>query len=168
MARRKRQEAFAKARRVRGSATGRARATCGRLRLVGQAATCVARWRRCERTRRPSSATSRRDPIRRGRRRPSRSRAHALVRRRIRRERAIISNGRSPCSDRAATTILAFRFGQDAGVAAMLYLATGRWPWARSSARGCTHRTGADADRGPVAHRHHRACAKTARGHFRS
>ena len=41
----------------------------------------------------------------RGRRRPSRSRTHALVRRRVSSKRAIIWNARWPCSSPAATTI---------------------------------------------------------------
>ena len=63
----------------------------------------------------------------RGRRRPSRCRDHLLVRRRISRgarhlERALVLFQAGRDDD------LAFRFGVDAGVAAMLYLAFASWP----------------------------------------
>ena len=74
----------------------------------GSAASCAASCRRCGRTRRPSSATSRRDPIR--------PRPESLTAPRDQRigspesiaKRGIIWNARSPCSNPAATTIWPF------------------------------------------------------------
>ena len=94
----------------------------------GSAATCGAIFRRCERTRRPSSLALRRDPIRP---RPA-SRIGSLgtthcfageyaeAREHLERALTLFQPGRDDD--------LAFRFGQDAGVAAMCYLAIASWP----------------------------------------
>ena len=101
----------------------------------------------------------------RGRRRPSRRRdSHAGSPESIAR-REIISNGRSPCSNPAATTIWPFASDRTP--------ASPRWPiwrlrrglWAKSIARFRSS-TAADADRAPHPCRHARVW-KNARGHVR-
>ena len=93
-----------------------------RITAYGSAALCGAIFRRCERTRRPSSLASRRDPIRP---RPvSRIGSSGLLTGSPEntRKRASIWSVRDlfqPGRD----DDLAFRFGQDAGAAAMCYLA---------------------------------------------
>ena len=94
----------------------------------GSAATCEASCHRCGRTRRPSSATSRRDPIRPRPASPiappgSLAGSPASIAR-----RGITWNARSPCSNPAATTIWPFASDMDPGVAAMAYLAIALWP----------------------------------------
>ena len=64
----------------------------------------------------------------RGRRRPSRRRGHLLVRRRVSSRRGITWNARSRLFRPGRDDDLAFRFGLDAGVAAMVYLAIASWP----------------------------------------
>ena len=76
--------------------------------VCGRAATCEASCRRCGRTPRPYSATSRRDPIRPRPASPiappgSDAGSPASIAR-----RGITSKGRSPCSNPAATTIWPF------------------------------------------------------------
>ena len=94
----------------------------------GSAATCEASCHRCGRTPRPSSATSRRDPIRP---RPASPIAppglHAGSPASIAR-RGIIWNVRSPCSNPAATTIWPFASDWTPASAAMAYLAIASWP----------------------------------------
>ena len=94
----------------------------------GPAATCEASCRRCGRTLRPSSATSRRDPIRPRPASPiappgSLAGSPASIAR-----RGIIWNVRSPCSNPAATMIWPFASDMDPGVAAMTNLAFASWP----------------------------------------
>ena len=94
----------------------------------GSAATCGAIFRRCERTRRPSSLALRRDPNS-----PEAGVAHRILgtthcfageyaeaREHLERALTLFQPGRDDD--------LAFRFGQDAGVAAMCYLAIASWP----------------------------------------
>ena len=87
-------------------------------------ATC----RRCGRTLRPSSATSRRDPIRPRPASPiappgSLAGSPASIAR-----RGITSNARSALFQPGRDDDLAFRFGADPGVTAMAYLAIASWP----------------------------------------
>ena len=94
----------------------------------GPAATREASCRRCGRTLRPSSATSRRDPIRL---RPASPIAppgspagspESIAR------RGITSKGALALFQPGRDDDLAFRFGLDPGVAAMVYLAIASWP----------------------------------------
>ena len=87
---------------------GRARTIAVATLGCGPAATCEESCRRCGRTRRPSSATSRRDPIRPRPASPiappgSLAGSSATIAR-----RGITWNERSPCSNPAATTIWPF------------------------------------------------------------
>ena len=94
----------------------------------GPAATCEASCRRCGRTQRPSSATSRRDPIRP---RPASLIAPLGITCWFAgeyREARDHWNARSPCSSPAVTTIWPFASDMDPGVAAMAYLAIALWP----------------------------------------
>ena len=98
--------------------------------VYGSAATCGAIFRRCERTRRPFSLALRRDPIR-----PEAGVAHRVVGTTLRLFRRRIRKEAREHLERALTLFqpgrdddLAFRFGQDAGVAAMCYLAIASWP----------------------------------------
>ena len=94
----------------------------------GPAATCEASCHRCGRTRRPSSATSRRDPIRPRPASPiappgSLAGSPASIAR-----RGIIWNVRSPCSNPAATTIWPFASDRTPASPRWLYLAIASWP----------------------------------------
>ena len=101
------------------------------------AATCRAIFRRCERTRRPSSLALRRDPIRpRPASRIGSSRTHSLFRRENTRKRAAtIWSARLLCSNPARTMIWPFRFGQDAGIAADMLQRSRHGRWDASGAR---------------------------------
>ena len=94
----------------------------------GSAASCGAIFRRCERTRQPSSLALRRDPNS-----PETGVAHRILgtthwfageyaeaQEHLERALTLFRPGRDDD--------LAFRFGQDAGVAAMCYLAIVSWP----------------------------------------
>ena len=123
----------------------------------GPAATCEASCRRCGRTRRPSSATSRRDPIRPRPASPiappgSLAGSPASIAKRgmhLERALALFQPGRDDD--------LAFRFGQDAGVAAMFYLAIVLWPLGDVERAISLVDNAADADREHHACRHARA-----------
>ena len=95
--------------------------------VYGSAASCGAIFRRCERTRRLSSLALRRDPIRP---RPASrigSSGPLTVSPENTRKRATIWSARL-VSQPGRDDDLAFRVGQDAGVAAMCYLAIASWP----------------------------------------
>ena len=132
----------------------------------GSAATCEASCRRCGRTRRPSSATSRRDPIRP---RPASRIAspgsptgspESIA------KRGIIWNARSPCSNPAATTIWPFASDRTPASRAMVYLAIASWPLGEVDRAISLVDAHADADRGPHPCRHARVW-ENARGHVR-
>ena len=117
----------------------RARTVGGRCTAYGSAAMCGASCRRCGRTQRPSSATSRRDPIRPRPASPiappgSLAGSPASIAR-----RGIIWNARSPCSGPAATTIWPFASEMDPGVAAMVYLAAAFVASRRGRSRDFAH-----------------------------
>ena len=113
--------------------------------------------------RRPSSATSRRDPIRPRPESPiappgSRTGSPASIARRgiiLERALALFQPGRDDD--------LAFRFGQDAGVAAMLYLAITLWPLGDIDRAVSLVDRRRDADRGPHACRHARVLEECTR-----
>ena len=96
--------------------------------VYGSAASCGAIFRRCERTRRLSSLALRRDPIRPrpasriGSSGPLTGSPENTPKRDEHLERALTLFQPGRDDD------LAFRFGQDAGVAAMCYLAIASWP----------------------------------------
>ena len=92
--------------RVDGTATRTRRGGWLQTTAYGSAATPEATCHRCGRTLRPSSTTPRRAPIRRGRRRSSRRRIDALVRRRVPR-----SAGASRTGSRLVPTRTRRRFG---------------------------------------------------------
>ena len=132
----------------------------------GSAATCEASCRRCGRTQRPSSATSRRDPIRPRPASPiapseSLAGSPASIAR-----RGIIWKARSPCSNPAATTIWRFALDGTPASPRWPYLATRVVAARRGRSRGFARRRAADADRGPHAYRHARV-RENARGHVR-
>ena len=81
-------------------------------------------------------------------------RNHALVRRRVCRAREHW-NARWPFSNPARDDDLTFRFGQDTGVAAMLYLAFTSWPLG-DIGRAVTSSRRRGTDRGPRPYRHPR------------
>ena len=132
-------EAFARARRVRGRRRGRAGAVGGRLRPVGRqlhagrSAVDAGARRGLPRRRRGEARFAR------GRRRPPRRRDDtgspaSIARRESHLERALALFEPGRDDD------LAFRFGQDPGVAAMVFLAIVSWRSRRGRARDFAHR----------------------------
>ena len=103
---------------------GRARTVGGRLRLMGRQLRARRVCRRCGRTRRPSSATSRRDPIRPRPASPIAPPGSLTGSPESIAKRAIIWNARSLCSNPAATTIWPFASDRTP--------ASRRWPTWRS------------------------------------
>ena len=103
----------------------------------------------------------------RGRRRSSRDGNHALVRRRVSSRRAIIWNARSTLFQPGRDDDLAFRFGQDAGVAAMLFLALASWPMGDID-RAVSLVGDAEARIADLAHVSTRAYGKCSRGLVRT
>ena len=100
---------------------------CRPITVCGAAATCEASCHRCGRTPRPSSATSRRDPIRLKQESPIAPRDDLWFAGEFReawdhleRAFALFQPGRDDD--------LAFRFGYDAGVGVMVSLAIASWP----------------------------------------
>ena len=107
---------------------GRARTIGGRLGLMGRQLHARRACHRCGRTLRPSSATSRRDPIRPRPASPIAPPGSLAGSPASTRKRGITSKGRSPCSSPVATTIWPFASDMTPASPRWPILAIASWP----------------------------------------